>query len=71
MRLNAYLIYYSIVFVEEEEKNSISERTYIHYTMIHIKIHMIKKIKLLYKSRKKFEFSEEEKPINYDTDIIH
>ena len=30
MSLNAYLIYYSIVFVEEEEKNSISERTYIH-----------------------------------------
>ena len=31
MRLNAYLIYYSIVFVEEEEENSISERTYILY----------------------------------------
>ena len=39
--------------------------------MIHIKINKIKKIKLLYKSKKKFEFSEEEKPINYDTDIIH
>ena len=33
MRLNAYLIYYSIVFVEEEEENSISERTYILYSI--------------------------------------
>ena len=39
--------------------------------MIHIKINKIKKIKLLYTSRKKFEFSEEEKPINYDKDAIH